>query len=117
MNVQVQRTRPKGICFVSSSGLNSEIEGTTCLHLEEKLRISKIITLAEALNAGKSMGYESWHHDRIFFFLFFRFFFPPSLVVPVTIYSHNPLCFYHLQKGLASWGRSLQLLPGRGAGS
>lgn len=29
---------------------------------------------------------------------------PLPLVVPVAIYSHHLLCFYHLQKGLASGG-------------
>lgn len=68
MNVRVQREKPRGdlLCLLIRIKL-CEIEGTTCLLLEEKLRISKIITLAEALNTGKNMGYGSWHRDRMFF--------------------------------------------------
>ena len=70
--------KPRGdlLCLLIRIKL-CEIEGTTCLLLEEKLRISKIITLAEALNTGKNMGYGSWHRDRMLFFFCFLDSFSP----------------------------------------
>lgn len=64
--------------------------------------------LSSKLNTSKTMSYKSLHCYRRLLF-FFWFVDPPpapaiTLVVPVAIYSHHLLCFYHLQKGLASGG-------------
>ena len=80
-----------------------EIEGARCLLLlEEELRIQVRHLLSSRLNTSKTMSFKSWYCDSFFFFFLICRFFP--LAVPVAVYSHHLLCFYHLQKGLARGG-------------
>lgn len=83
----------RGDLLVSSLGLNSVRLKEPRLTPEEKLRISKIISLSRGTEYWQEYGHgEAGTVTGCFFFsLFFRFFFPPSPGSTSNSIPHHPL--------------------------